>query len=323
MKKIILTMLAVLLAGSALGATGDYSIYKSASHPDYDSVHYSRYVVAAGVQTFVDSGGITANTPDSVLLTFNEDSTYLINWDWFPTGVVIGRRTVEPIGRWPEMNSASLTGDGDNSWTIAVKDTTDGVTPVVLLDYAKLTIRSIAGTVLYVQDTEGDGKKSFNVAADSFTVQVSKGGTSFLHVPGAGTSHTKDTIVVSGDPQTDTVYGFMNITLPPAPLQDNVCATWGYVSDFLQGQRQYATITFTLAAPAFNVCDSSTLVMDSYETQSDDSGYYSANLVWSSCLQNADGNAVEYKVTIKYQEAGTRSASFAIPDSASYRIWMD
>lgn len=209
---------------------------------------------------------------------------------------------------WTEdYYSGSLTGTGPYSVTFLTWDsTTDLAVP------AHLTIRPVdqSGHAANIT-TEATGYGTANLTADSFVVLENNAGWT--------QDNTLDTIVVVDATDTFTIY--MDQFAPDAPGGENFCAVHGWlkeVRDLATIKIKRVKISFTPTKVVLNSCDDVGLVGGSVSTITDDEGYFTQDLLYSSCMLDDDGNMIEYRVTIEGYDGETL---ITVPDADSYRIW--
>jgi hypothetical protein len=196
----------------------------------------------------------------------------------------------------------TASGSGANTVTIWAVDTagTDSAVTGVMV-----AVRSLAGVLKGALSTTGSGTATFSLDNDSFLVLGSNLG---------GYTWNIDTIVVSGA-LTDTITGYnWSMAEPGTP---NVCRVYGYAYDITADSTENADVIFTLTGQVNDTCNN--LIMSSFatETETDASGEFSQDLIWSSCLGGA-----KYTIKVKSRHGVSRTKTFTVPDSTTHLlIW--
>lgn len=192
----------------------------------------------------------------------------------------------------------SGTGSGSNTVKIYAIDSTIADTAV---EGVAITIKTLAGVQDGIaQNTSSSGFVTFTLTADTFIVLGRKFGYSF----------PLDTIIISGA-TTDSIEGDLTFSVA-SPEGDSTCTVYGHIYDFMGDSVQYEPIRISLPDGTYNSCNSKTILTDDYITKTTVAGYWSANLIWSSCLNDHD-----YTITIN-----KRSYTFTVPDSTSYLLTL-
>lgn len=211
-------------------------------------------------------------------------------------------------GTWTlEYNSASLTGAGPYSATFLTWDTTtDLAVP------AHLTIRPVDQSSHAANITTGaDGYGTANLTIDSFVVLENNSGWT--------QDNDLDTIVVAGANDTFTIY--MDQYAPEEPAGGDFCAVYGYLTeirDLATVKIKNVKVCFTPTAAVRNSCNNTWPVGGTVCTFTNDEGIFTDDLLYSSCMVNKDGDAVQYKVTIEGIDIG--DVYITVPDDAMYQV---
>jgi len=198
------------------------------------------------------------------------------------------------------------TGSGAYSVTVVTYDSTisqaiPGV-KVVVWDVAQSATQ--AGPV----KTGIGGDTTFNLDAGNYVYIAKSPGYTFP---------TYDTVSVSGS-QTDTIFG--DQFDPGSPAGASFCRVYGWISELRDTTTNLVgnvRICFESKSAVRNACDSTWPIFYSVCTRTDSSGYFSQDLLYSSCLLDRDSDTTTYKIYIEGQDI---KKTITVPDASSYRV---
>ena len=212
------------------------------------------------------------------------------------------------------------SGGGANLVKIAATDTSGTDSTV---SNVEITVRDLSGNLVGVpQVTNSGGYATFNLNADTFTVQV----TSFIQ-NGHFWPASVDTFVVVTNPDSfgvavsgDTLVAGYDIT-PTSTGTAATCVVWGIIYDAANNPVSNATVVAELKGR--NLLDTNTaniIVPTLFGTTTNDTGYFEIELLRTSSF-SAGG---KYNFTASRNGLTFLSVrGYDVPDSASHRIRWD
>ena len=177
------------------------------------------------------------------------------------------------------------------------------------VQYTKLTVKNAAGANVGIASTDGSGKYTFFLDPADYTVIGTKIGYLWNSLA----------LTVTGNSDSETVKGY-NIAVS-TPSDTGLCNVYGYVSS--QGSPvPYVNIQMTLPQHAYDSCNNTFLLTKVFSDDTDENGMFSLYVPKSSCLnRDKDGDMMEYKVVLSYDNTKTKEKPIVIPaDSSSYYL---
>ena len=161
-----------------------------------------------------------------------------------------------------------------------------------------------SGTTLFEQATNGSGVAVFALTAGTYTVVAGLAG-----------------YTISGSPTTVNMVNH-NATLaltagliaPGTPSALSMCRVYGWLADAGGNPITVtnAAVFRLLTTPA--AVEHTGLTRDAVSADSDDNGYWFADVVWSSVAAQADGSPGEYQLTV---DALGLDETVIVPDESS------
>lgn len=197
------------------------------------------------------------------------------------------------------------SGTGDKSITVFAYRTSDS-TPIGGATIAAYNIAQSVLQALGTTDTDS-GKATMNVDSGLAVLVGSLTGYTWP---------TYDTHTV-GDGASDTIWGTWYT--PDASGSANLCAVYGYIRNVNGVGVPDVEVRFTLPGLFRNICDSTRLPYPDSYGYTNDSGYFTVPLVYSSCWESPEPNdTVKYRVIIG--DAADTDDWIIVPDSIAYRV---
>jgi len=195
----------------------------------------------------------------------------------------------------------SAAGFGAYAVTVYAVDTSGADTA---LYGAKISIYSLAGSIIASQSTLSGGYNVFNLDTDSFAVVAARAGYSFPAL---------DTIVVSGA-QADTISGY-NISVG-SPSSADLCRVYGYFYTIEGEPIEGVEVAAELAESGIR---HNALIVSPYRqlVLTDSSGYFYLDLIPSSLLSPA---GAAYRISAGYPAGTIIRKTVQVPDSTVWQL---
>lgn len=189
------------------------------------------------------------------------------------------------------------TSSGGLTYAVGLYVIDTGANPDEVLQGVDVSIADTGGTLISWGKTNQAGYVQLAADAGTYTIRA-------VHRPW---SFPVKTVTVTADVDSTELDGYNSVT-------GSRCRVYGYITDWGINPTEFATVTFTMPE-GVNGSDSAILLDRSVTVETDDDGYFFADLARSSYLSNK-----QWQVTINYPGVSPIKRSVTVPDATSYKL---
>lgn len=189
------------------------------------------------------------------------------------------------------------TSSGGLTYAVGLYVIDTGANPDEVLQGVDVSIADTGGTLISWGKTNQAGYVQLAADAGTYTIRA-------VHRPW---SFPVKTITVTADVDSTELDGYNSVT-------GSRCRVYGYITDWGINPTEFATVTFTMPE-GVNGSDSAILLDRSVTVETDDDGYFYADLARSSYLSNK-----QWQVTINYPGVSPIKRPVTVPDATSYKL---